>query len=48
MDCALYSAGRRRHRIDDLRTALREAEKEDGFVWIGLVEPTADEFDLLA
>ena len=48
MDCALYSAGRRRHRIDDLRTALREAEKEDGFVWIGLVEPTADEFDPLA
>jgi len=48
VDCALYSAGRRRHRIDDLRTALREADKEDGFVWIGLVEPTADEFDLLA
>jgi magnesium transporter len=47
-DCALYSAGRRRHRIDDLRLALREAEKEDGFVWIGLVEPTADEFDLIA
>jgi magnesium transporter len=48
VDCALYSAGRRRHRIDDLRLALREAEAEDGFVWIGLVEPTADEFDLIA
>ena len=48
MDCALYSDGRRRHRLDDLRVALREAEKEDGFVWIGLVEPTADEFDAIA
>jgi len=48
VDCALYSAGRRRHRIDDVRLALREAEKEDGFVWIGLNAPTAEEFDLLA
>ena len=47
-DCALYSDGRRRHPLDDLRVALREAEKEDGFVWIGLVEPTADEFDAIA
>ncbi|KQY22837.1 magnesium transporter CorA [Cellulomonas sp. Root485] len=48
VDCALYSDGRRRHRLDDLRVAVREAEKEDGFVWIGLVEPTADEFDAIA
>ena len=48
VDCALYSDGRRRHRLDDLRVAMREAEKEDGFVWIGLVEPTADEFDAIA
>ncbi len=48
VDCALYSDGRRRHRLDDLRVALREAEKNDGFVWIGLVEPTADEFDAIA
>ncbi|WP_421742558.1 magnesium and cobalt transport protein CorA [Cellulomonas sp.] len=48
VDCALYSAGRRRHHIDDLRLALQEAEAEDGFVWIGLVEPTAEEFDQLA
>ncbi|MBO3085327.1 magnesium and cobalt transport protein CorA [Cellulomonas fengjieae] len=47
-DCALYSDGRRRHRLDDLRVALREAEKDDGFVWIGLVEPTADEFAAIA
>ena len=48
VDCALYSDGRRRHRLDDLRVALREAEEEGGFVWIGLVEPTADEFDAIA
>ena len=48
MDCALYSDGRRRHRLDDLTVALREAETKDGFVWIGLVEPTADEFDAIA
>jgi len=48
VDCALYSDGQRRHHLDDLRVALREAEKEDGFVWIGLVEPTADEFDAIA
>ena len=47
-DCALYSDGQRRHRLDDLRVALREAEKDDGFVWIGLVEPTAEEFDAIA
>jgi magnesium transporter len=27
---------------------MREAEKEGGFVWIGLVAPTADEFDAIA
>ncbi len=27
---------------------MREAEKEDGFVWIGLHDPTAEEFDALA
>lgn len=48
VDCALYSDGRRRHRLDDLRVALREADAEGGFVWIGLVEPTADEFDAIA
>ncbi len=48
VDCALYAGGRRLHRIDDLAVAVREAEKEDGFVWIGLHDPTADEFDDLA
>ena len=48
MDCALYAGGRRLHRLDDLHVAVREAEKEDGFVWIGLHDPTAEEFDAIA
>jgi len=48
VDCALYAGGRRLHRLDDLRVAIREAEKEDGFVWIGLHDPTAEEFDAIA
>lgn len=48
VDCALYTGGVRRHRLDDLFVAVREAEKDDGFVWVGLHEPTADEFDALA
>ena len=48
MDCALYAGGRRLHRLDDLQVAMREAEKEDGFVWIGLHDPTTEEFDALA
>ena len=48
VDCALYAGGRRLHRLDDLQVAMREAEKKDGFVWIGLHDPTAEEFDALA
>ncbi|WP_426593916.1 magnesium and cobalt transport protein CorA [Cellulomonas sp. McL0617] len=47
VDCALYAGGRRLHRLDDLQVAMREAEKEDGFVWIGLHDPTQEEFDAL-
>ena len=47
VDCALYAGGQRRHRLDNLRVAMREAEKEDGFVWIGLHEPTQEEFDAI-
>ncbi|WP_291887828.1 magnesium and cobalt transport protein CorA [Cellulomonas sp.] len=48
VDCALYTGGVRRHRLDDLFVAVREAEKDDGFVWVGLHEPTAEEFEALA
>ncbi|QHT57417.1 magnesium and cobalt transport protein CorA [Cellulomonas sp. H30R-01] len=48
VDCALYTRGVRQHRLDDVFAAAQEAEHEDGFVWIGLVDPSADEFDALA
>ncbi|AEE47849.1 magnesium and cobalt transport protein CorA [Cellulomonas fimi] len=48
VDCALYTHGVRRHRLDDLFAAAQEAERDDGFVWVGLVDPSADEFDALA
>lgn len=44
VDCALYTRDRRRHGISDIEGALREAQASGGFVWIGLVEPTAGEF----
>jgi magnesium transporter len=47
VDCALYTHGVRQHRLDDVFAAAREAERENGFVWIGLVDPSADEFDAL-
>jgi magnesium transporter len=47
VDCALYRDGHRApERIDDLSDALDLARTfEDGFVWIGLYEPTEHEFD---
>jgi magnesium transporter len=48
VDCAVYEQGHRR----DGRLALEdahEAAQEDGaFVWIGLAEPTAEEFDAVS
>ena len=48
VDCALYTAGRGRHGVEDVAGALREAQLSGGFVWIGLFEPTAAEFADLA
>jgi magnesium transporter len=47
VDCALYREGHRSpERIDDLSNALDLARTfDDGFVWIGLYEPTDEEFD---
>ena len=45
VDCAVYGGGKRLDRaraIDGLRA---EAESAAGFAWVGLVEPTAEEFD---
>jgi magnesium transporter len=47
-DCALYEGGRRtpgRLALEDARAAARET---DGFVWIGLQQPTAEEFAVVA
>ncbi|URM92801.1 magnesium/cobalt transporter CorA [Streptomyces sp. MRC013] len=46
VDCAIYRDGRRRRGPSDVVTALEEArDAVDAFLWIGLYEPTAEEFD---
>jgi magnesium transporter len=48
VDCGLYLDGRREP-VSGPAEAIRRARKEpDSFVWIGLHEPTYDEFDDLA
>ncbi|GAB2454080.1 magnesium/cobalt transporter CorA [Streptomyces incanus] len=47
VDCAVYREGRRTEGSADLSDALDQARTSGGFVWIGLHEPTADEFDLV-
>ncbi len=48
VDCAVYAGGRRRPGRTDLAAARAEAAADGGFVWIGLSEPTAAEFAVLA
>nr|WP_306336192.1 magnesium/cobalt transporter CorA [Streptomyces sp. KL118A] len=46
VDCAIYRDGRRTEGPEDFSDALDEARVAgDAFVWIGLHEPTAKEFD---
>jgi magnesium transporter len=45
VDCAIYREGQRTEGPEDLSDALGEARTAGGFVWIGLHEPTEDEFD---
>ncbi|MGY0237072.1 magnesium and cobalt transport protein CorA [Longispora urticae] len=46
VDCALYAGGERQGGKVPLDIALESAqEAEDGFVWIGLHEPSAAQFD---
>ncbi|MCX5089164.1 magnesium/cobalt transporter CorA [Streptomyces sp. NBC_00365] len=48
VDCAVYHDGRRTEGPEDLSDALALARAEgDAFVWIGLYEPTEQEFDLV-
>ena len=48
VDCAIYREGHRSEGPRDFSDALDEARAAGGFVWIGLHEPSADEFDLVA
>ena len=45
VDCAVYEHGRRRDGKVTVEAAVKACEEEDAFVWIGLHEPTEDEFD---
>jgi magnesium transporter len=44
VDCGVYAGGRRRPWSGDLQDALKTAADDGGFVWIGLSDPTAEEF----
>ncbi|MFG2297474.1 magnesium and cobalt transport protein CorA [Streptomyces sp. NPDC048603] len=46
VDCAIYRAGRRAETPGDLSDALAEARATgDAFLWIGMYEPTEQEFE---
>jgi magnesium transporter len=45
VDCAVYTDGKRRDGPLPLADALEAASEPDSFVWIGLHEPSTDEFD---
>jgi magnesium transporter len=47
VDCAIYDDGVRRDGKVELAHAYDERQKEGKFVWIGLYEPTEEEFDSL-
>jgi magnesium transporter len=48
VDCAIYHSGQRETVEGDISDALDEARKHgDCFLWIGLHEPTQEEFDLV-
>ncbi|WNI14443.1 magnesium/cobalt transporter CorA [Actinacidiphila sp. ITFR-21] len=50
VDCAIYRDGRRAETPGDLSEALAECRTsgDDSFIWVGMSEPDAEEFDLLA
>jgi len=45
VDCAVYGEGRRLERHREIAGVRAVASATDGFAWVGLVEPTAEEFD---
>jgi len=48
VDCAVYEKGRRTIHAVSFEAALEAARERDGFVWIGLHEPDAAEFEHVA
>jgi len=48
VDWAYYSDGERRLEVDTLPDALALARAGDGFVWIGMLEPTQAQLDAVA
>ena len=45
VDCAVYGKGRRLDRPKAVTGLRDEARTAEGFAWVGLVEPTAEEFE---
>jgi len=45
VDCAVYEQGERHDGVLKVEDALEQRRGEESFVWIGLHEPTEDEFD---
>ncbi|GGS97033.1 magnesium transport protein CorA [Streptomyces daghestanicus] len=45
VDCAIYRDGHRTEGPEDFSDALDQARSAGGFVWIGLHEPTEEEFE---
>ena len=48
LDCAVYEDGARRGGPLELENALEAAQAENAFVWIGLYEPSEEEFAAVA
>ncbi len=48
VDCAVYEEGRRRQGELALEDAYEAGREDDSFVWIGLHEPSPEEFDSVA
>jgi magnesium transporter len=48
VDCAVYEGGRRRQGELPMQRAGEAAAEDGAFVWLGLVEPTHEEFDAIA
>ena len=47
VDSALYQNGRRASGPTDISDLVDIARREGGFVWLGLAEPTKEEFDMV-